>query len=140
MRCCLGTVLASTSLPPRVVPSCASLVKSRSICRDSFLPTLVRRCLMGTSLSGGRRRGGHPVPKAVNAVFFGTVGAAEDDAVLFDAVSDDLAVAMLAVWSEHMDGTLERVEDVHLPRHRDREGLVVFIAAVFARGHGFSPQ
>ena len=66
----------------------------------------------------------------------GAVGAAIDLVVLFDAVADYAAAAVGALGREGMNRALERVEGMGLTRCRDREGLVVLVAADFARSHG----
>jgi len=62
-------------------------------------------------------------------------GATIVRAVALDSVTDDLAAAMGAFRCECMDRALERVESMSAIRHRDRERLVVVVAADFARCH-----
>jgi hypothetical protein len=64
-----------------------------------------------------------------------TVRTAEEFAVSLQAVPDDAAVAMAANGGQHMDGTLEAVEDIRLAFVRDLKGLVVLVAAVITLRH-----
>jgi hypothetical protein len=50
-------------------------------------------------------------------------------------VPDNLAVAMIAFRSNHVDRTLEAVEDVRFVFESDLERLVVVISAMFTVGH-----
>jgi hypothetical protein len=52
-----------------------------------------------------------PVPQARHAFLLGAMHAAEDLAVMLDAVSDDAAAAMRAGRRERLNRTFERVED-----------------------------
>jgi hypothetical protein len=45
---------------------------------------------------------------------------------------------MLAFWSDHVDRTLEAVEDVRFAFESELERFVVLISAMFTPGHGFS--
>ena len=51
---------------------------------------------------------------------------------------DNFAVAMIAFRSDHVDRTLEAVEDVRFVFESDLERLVVVIPAMFTLGHKFS--
>ena len=51
---------------------------------------------------------------------------------------DNFAVAMIAFRSDHVDRTLEAVEDVRFVFESDLERLVVVISAMFTLGHKFS--
>jgi hypothetical protein len=53
-----------------------------------------------------------------------------------DAVAEDAAAAVPARRGERLDGTLEAIEGVGLPRQGDGKGLIVVIAAGFAPRHG----
>ena len=46
------------------------------------------------------------------------MGAAVNDALLFDTVSDDLAMAMRANDRERLNGAFEGVESIGFARHR----------------------
>src|ERR1051325_7174038 len=58
--------------------------------------------------------------------------AAEEAAVLLQPVADDLHAAMLAGGRELVDRALEAVEGMAPAGLRDRESLVVIVAAGFA--------
>src|SRR5262245_50554380 len=73
-----------------------------------------------------------PVAQARHARVLGALDAAEDGAVLLDAVADDAAAAMSALRRQRVNGALERIEGVLVVAHRDRERLVVIVAADFA--------
>jgi len=47
-----------------------------------------------------------------HAGVLGAVGTAEEEPIRFDSVSDDLASAVIANWSEGVDSAFETVEDV----------------------------
>jgi GTP 3',8-cyclase len=64
------------------------------------------------------------------------VGAAEEPPPGLDAVSDHLASTVLTDRRERMDGALEAVEDVHVPRGVHFEAHPVVVAANLAGGHG----
>jgi hypothetical protein len=68
--------------------------------------------------------GSGSVLKAGDALVLGAVGAAEDRAVLLDAVADHLAAAVRAGRGQRVDGTLEGVEGVRAAGHRHGERLV----------------
>src|SRR5258708_23467260 len=61
--------------------------------------------------------------------------AAEEAAVLLQPVADDLHLAVLARGRELVDRALEAVEGVAPAALRDRERLVVVVAAGFALRH-----
>jgi hypothetical protein len=52
-------------------------------------------------------------------------------------MTDDFAPAVIAFRSDHMDRTLEAVEDVCFVLKPDLERLVVIVSAVFTLGHKF---
>src|SRR6476659_105039 len=66
----------------------------------------------------------------------GAVGAAVEGVVRFDAVTDDLAAAVLADGRETMNGAFEAVEGMGPARGDDLEGEVVVVPADFTHGHG----
>ena len=53
-------------------------------------------------------------------------------------MTDDFAPAVIAFRSDHMDCTLEAVEDVRFVFEPDLERLVVVVSAMFTPGHEFS--
>ena len=61
--------------------------------------------------------------------------AAVERAVRFDAVPDDLAVAVRARWREEMNRTLEAVEGVRCAALHHLEGLVVVVTADLTLSH-----
>jgi hypothetical protein len=61
----------------------------------------------------------------------GAVGTAKDDAILLDAVTNDLAAAVRTDRRQGVNGTLERIERVPSSSHLDRERFVVVVAANF---------
>src|SRR5581483_5208161 len=65
----------------------------------------------------------------------GAVRAAEEPPTDLDAVPDDAAFAMLALWSQGMDRALKAVKDMPLPRGNHFEGLVVIVPANFTCCH-----
>jgi hypothetical protein len=67
----------------------------------------------------------------------GAVMTAIDFAANFDPVTDDVAIAMFALWRERMNRTLEAVERVALAAQLHFEGFVIVISAHFATCHGF---
>jgi hypothetical protein len=67
---------------------------------------------------------------------FGTLSTAVDGIVLLNSVADHLATTMSAHRRKGMDGTLERIERVIVPIHRDRKRLIVIVAAYFTCQHG----
>src|SRR5687767_13519474 len=79
------------------------------------------------------------IGQAVHAVFFSTVGATENGAVLLDTVPDDFTAAVLAFGRQGMDRAFERIEGVLPPVHRDSERFVVVVSADIAFSHDKSP-
>jgi hypothetical protein len=67
------------------------------------------------------------------------MSTAEVRAIGFDAVSDDPAPAVFATGSQGLNRALEAVEDVRFARLRDRERLVVVVAANFTSRHDGPP-
>jgi hypothetical protein len=63
------------------------------------------------------------------------IGTAKHSAAVFNSVPDNFAVAMLAFGCDHMDRTLEAVEDVRLSSEADLECLIVFVSAMFTLRH-----
>src|SRR4051812_10279278 len=61
----------------------------------------------------------------------GAVSAAEHAIADLEAVADDAAVAMAALWGEGVDRALEGIEEVGFAAQRDLERLVVFVSANF---------
>ena len=61
--------------------------------------------------------------------------AAEKGARLLQAVPDDASAAMIAGRRERVYGAFEAVERMRFAVHRDLKGLVVVVAASFARSH-----
>jgi hypothetical protein len=70
----------------------------------------------------------------------GTVGAAEERPLCFDAMTHDSASAMIADRSELMDGTLEAVEGMGLAGGDDLKREIVVVPANFASSHGVLPD
>ena len=62
----------------------------------------------------------------------GTVGATENHIALFHTVADHPAAAVFTGRRQRVDGTFKRIKNMFLTVQRDRERLVVFIAANFA--------
>ena len=52
-------------------------------------------------------------------------------------MADNFAPAMIAFGRDHMDGTLEAVEDVCFVFESDLERLVVVVSAMFTLRHKF---
>src|SRR5438105_2828660 len=65
----------------------------------------------------------------------GAVGAAVVVTGCLDSVSDDLAMAVLALGREGVNGALEAVEDVMASGERDFEGLVIVVSADLTDWH-----
>jgi hypothetical protein len=65
-----------------------------------------------------------------------TAGAAEHLAVGLDAVTDNAAIAMVAMRRERMDGAFKRIERHGLSGGHDLERLVIVIAANIAFHEG----
>jgi hypothetical protein len=63
------------------------------------------------------------------------MNAAEDLSFLFDAMSDNAALAMRAPWGKRMDRAFEAVEDMALPADDYFECFVIFVFANFALSH-----
>src|SRR3954471_24116369 len=69
---------------------------------------------------------------AVMATVYFTIG--------FDAVSDHMAIAMMAFRRQRVDSALETIKCVVFAVDDDLEGLFVFVPADFAACHGSPPQ
>jgi hypothetical protein len=65
----------------------------------------------------------------------GAMRAAEDLALSFDAMTDDLATAVWTGGRERMDGAFEAVECMRLPSDDHVETLIVVISANFTLRH-----
>ncbi|HTO03739.1 MAG TPA: hypothetical protein VL069_08555 [Opitutus sp.] len=74
----------------------------------------------------------------MNPVFFGTTGAAEDQAGDFHAVSDDADAAVLAGGRERVDRAFETIEHMRDVVPTDFETLVVIVSANFTGRHNRS--
>src|SRR6266702_8140487 len=72
------------------------------------------------------------IPDLLRARRVRAVRAAVELAARLDAVADDVAAAVLAMWRERLDRTLEAVEHVVRPRRDHLEGLVVLVSTHFA--------
>src|SRR3954471_3389178 len=88
---------------------------------------VVRRCELGTIGDAGHPRGA------------GAMGTAEVGVVGLDPVPDHLASAVGADRRQLVDGALEAVEDMPLPRRDDLEGEVVIVPAHLAFRHAGLP-
>src|SRR5688500_15036433 len=84
----------------------------------------------------GQSRFRDAIGQPMYALHLGAVGTAENDAVFLDPVTNYLASAVLTNGGHSVYGTLEGIEDVHLPADRDGEGFVVVVAADVAFSHG----
>jgi hypothetical protein len=65
--------------------------------------------------------------------------AAEECAFLFEAMTDDMNTAIVAGWSQRMDGALKAVEGMGPAVHAHLKCLVIVISAGFASGHDCLP-
>src|ERR1700754_3385289 len=79
------------------------------------------------------------VAKSGDANHLGAMLAAEEGAVLFEAVTDDADAAVLAGWRQRVDRAFEAVEGVGGAVHAHLKRLVVLVSARFASGHGNLP-
>jgi hypothetical protein len=70
-----------------------------------------------------------------DTALFRAMGTAEDFAVAFDAVSNDLAIAVGAGWRQHVNGALETVEGMFLTILANRKCFVILVPAHLALGH-----
>jgi hypothetical protein len=77
------------------------------------------------------------IAQAVFAALSGAIGAAKYFRAILHAVSDDFAPAMIAFWRDHVDRTLEAIEDVRFALERDLKRLVVVVPAMFTPSHEF---
>jgi hypothetical protein len=76
----------------------------------------------------------------LDAARFGAVVAAVHLTVGFDAVADDVAIAVVAFGRQRVDRALETVKRVTYTIGDDLERFLVVVAADFAACHGRSPQ
>ena len=74
-----------------------------------------------------------------DAGFAGAMGTAIEGAFRLDAVADDSAVAVLAFWSERVDGALEAVKIVGLAHDGNFQRFVVIVPANFTFVHTIPP-
>jgi hypothetical protein len=74
----------------------------------------------------------YTIAQALDAGMGGAVGATENAALLFYAMTNHLAAAVLAGWGQCGDRTLERIEGMLLALHRDRKRFVVIVSTKFA--------
>src|SRR5262245_41313317 len=86
-----------------------------------------------------RRASSGAIPELLHAGDLGAMGAAEDAALLLQAVADDAAAAVGAHRREGLDGALEAVERVRGASHRHLEGLVVVVSADFTGSRHVGP-
>src|SRR3954467_7142659 len=77
---------------------------------------------------------------AFDAAHFSAVVAAVHLAAGFNAVTDDVAIAVVAFGRQRVDRALETVERVTFTLGDDLERFLVIVAADFAACHGSSPQ
>jgi len=75
------------------------------------------------------------VLESFHARHLGAARTTEESSVVFDAVTDDPAAAVSALWRQGMNGAFERVEYVSFAFHRDGERFVVIVAADFTFRH-----
>jgi hypothetical protein len=75
------------------------------------------------------------VLESFHAGHLGTARTTEKGAVTFDAVTDDPAPAVRALWGQGVDSAFERVEYVSFALDGDGERFVVIVAADFAFRH-----
>src|SRR4051794_2390003 len=75
-----------------------------------------------------------------DAAHFGAMVAAVHLAAGFDAVADDVAIAVMAFRRQRVDRALETVERVTFTLRDDLERFFVVVAAYFAACHGSSPH
>jgi hypothetical protein len=73
-----------------------------------------------------------------NAARFGTMAAAIDRAVGFDAVPNDVAIAVGTLGRQCVDRALEAVERMALALGNNLERFVIIVSANFAACHGSS--
>ena len=87
------------------------------------------------TLPSREQRGSGPIGHSSNACLAGTVGATEKCSLCFDPVSQNLAPAVVAHWSQLVCGALEAVKRMGLPRGDYLKGQVVLVAAHFTSSH-----
>src|SRR5262245_26720621 len=123
----------SCSPPGAVFPGCCEplTIRIRRLTVD-FLLAIGIRLLRCASRQRFAAAGVLPVFQTVSARLRRAVDAAENSAVLFDPMPDNVTTTMLAGRSQGVDCTLERVEGVLLASHPHSEGLVVVVTANFA--------
>jgi hypothetical protein len=80
-------------------------------------------------------RGLNTIAQPDFAALPGAIGAAKYLRAVFHAVTNDFAPAMITFRRDHMDRTLEAVEDVRFSLEPDLERFVVVVSAMFAFGH-----
>src|SRR5512134_2949167 len=83
--------------------------------------------LRRVSITRRRVGSGHPVDRPLHAARLRTIRAAVIPRVRLDAVPHDLAVTVLALRCEPVDGAFEAVEDVSAATENDLESLVVVV-------------
>src|SRR5215471_6243925 len=81
--------------------------------------------------------GSDTIAQPVFAALSGAIGAAKYFRAILHAVADDFAPAMIAFRRDHVDRTLEAVEDVRFALERDLKRLVVVVPAMFTLSHEF---
>jgi hypothetical protein len=72
---------------------------------------------------------------STDAFFVGAVGTAIEHAIRFDAMPDNLAIAMVALRSQRMNGALKAIKEMGFTIPDDFDGFVVIISANFALNH-----
>src|SRR6516225_7859105 len=83
----------------------------------------------------GSRRRADMIAQAGDANGFRAMFAAEEGAVLLEAVPDDADATVLAGWRQRMDRALEAVEGVGGAVHGHLKRLVVVVSTGFTSGH-----
>jgi hypothetical protein len=75
------------------------------------------------------------IAQSAFAALSGAIGTAKYSGAVFDPVPNNFAVAMMGFRSDHVDRTLEAVEDVRFVFESDLERLVVVVSTMFAFSH-----
>ena len=70
-----------------------------------------------------------------DAFFVRAVGTTIKYAIRFDAMPDYLAIAMVALWRQGMNGALKAIKEMRFTVPDDFDGFVVIISANFALNH-----